>query len=178
MRFSTSVFSWISFPQAPEYIIRAVSSFLENSRRYSQLKVHRRCRWHRWQMEKIFNHNRFIIFSGHLWEVELTIDTFLPSSSLTGLSSLIWYRSHYLPPVSLTPAADLPPVSLTLSPVGINNTSEIWRRCRETGVGVHSPPSPAWANFFIIIESTPESGRCRSVLLCGTDDTEAKKNSR
>jgi hypothetical protein len=32
-------FSWISFPQAPEYTIRAVSNFLENSRRYSQLKV-------------------------------------------------------------------------------------------------------------------------------------------
>ncbi len=28
-------FSWISFPQAPEYTIRAVSNFFENSRRYS-----------------------------------------------------------------------------------------------------------------------------------------------
>ncbi len=35
-------FSWISFPQALEYTIRAVSNFFENSRRYSQLKVDHR----------------------------------------------------------------------------------------------------------------------------------------
>ncbi len=39
-------FSWISFPQAPEYTIRAVTDFFENSQRYSQFKVHHRCRWH------------------------------------------------------------------------------------------------------------------------------------
>ena len=33
-------FSWISFPPAPEYSIRTVSNFFENSRRYSQVKVH------------------------------------------------------------------------------------------------------------------------------------------
>ncbi len=32
-------FSRISFPQSPEYTMRAVSNFFENSRRYSQLKV-------------------------------------------------------------------------------------------------------------------------------------------
>ncbi len=42
-------FSWISFPQAPEYTIRAVSIFFENSRRYSQLNVDHRCQRHRWQ---------------------------------------------------------------------------------------------------------------------------------
>ncbi len=52
-------FSWISFPQAPEYTIRVVSNFLENSRRYSQLKVCHRCQRHRWQMQKIFNHKSF-----------------------------------------------------------------------------------------------------------------------
>ncbi len=65
-------FSWISFPQAPEYTIRVVSIFFENSWRYSQLKVHHRCRWHRWQMEKIYNHKSLIILFGHLWEVELS----------------------------------------------------------------------------------------------------------
>ncbi len=45
-------FSWFSFPHAPDYTIRAVSNFFENSPRYSQLKVCHRCRWHRWQMEK------------------------------------------------------------------------------------------------------------------------------
>jgi hypothetical protein len=37
-------FSSISFPPAPEYPIRTVSNFFENSRRYSQLKVDHRCR--------------------------------------------------------------------------------------------------------------------------------------
>ncbi len=36
-------FSWISFPPAPEFPIRIVTNFFENSRRYSQVKVHRRC---------------------------------------------------------------------------------------------------------------------------------------
>ncbi len=57
-------FSWISFPPAPEYPIRTVSNFFENSRRYSQLKVDHRCRWHRWQMKKIFNQKNFINFVG------------------------------------------------------------------------------------------------------------------
>ncbi len=31
------------------------------------------------------------------------------------------------------------------------------------GVGVHPPPSPAWANFTLMIECKPESSRCYSV---------------
>ncbi len=42
-------FSWITFPQAPENNIRVISNFFENSRRYSQVKVHHRCQRHRWQ---------------------------------------------------------------------------------------------------------------------------------
>ncbi len=52
-------FSWIIFPRAPEYSIKTISNFFENSRRYSQLKVCHRCRWHQWQMEKIFNQKNF-----------------------------------------------------------------------------------------------------------------------
>ncbi len=51
-------FSSISFPPAPEYPpapLGPFQIFVENSRRYSQLKVDHRCRWHRWQMRKIFN---------------------------------------------------------------------------------------------------------------------------
>ncbi len=33
----------------------------------------------------------------------------------------------------------------------------------ERGVGVHLPPSPAWAYCFIMMECTPESGRCHSM---------------
>jgi hypothetical protein len=43
-------FSWISLPQAPEYTIRAVSNFFENSRRYSHLKVDHRYQRHRRQI--------------------------------------------------------------------------------------------------------------------------------
>ncbi len=52
-------FSWISFPQASDYTIRAVSNFFENSRRYSQLKVCHWCQRHRWQMEKTFKQKNF-----------------------------------------------------------------------------------------------------------------------
>ena len=62
--FRLLAFSWISFPQAPEYTSRAVSNFFENLRRYSQLKVHHQCHWHRWKMEKIFNHKSFNYFVG------------------------------------------------------------------------------------------------------------------
>ncbi len=54
-------FPWISFPQAPEYTIRAVSNFFENSWRYSQ-QVHHWCRWHQWQMEKNNHHKSFNYF--------------------------------------------------------------------------------------------------------------------
>ncbi len=57
-------FSWISFPPAPEYSIRTVSNFFENSRRYLQLKVDHRCRWHRWQMKKNFNKKNLTYFVG------------------------------------------------------------------------------------------------------------------
>ncbi len=43
-------FSWITFPQAPENNIRIISNFFENSRRYSQVKVHHGCQRHRWQI--------------------------------------------------------------------------------------------------------------------------------
>ncbi len=43
-------FLWISFPPAPEYHIRTVSNFFENSLRYSQVKVHHRCQRQRWQI--------------------------------------------------------------------------------------------------------------------------------
>ncbi len=44
------VFFMNQFPQGPEYTIRAVSNFFENSRRYSQLKVGHRYQRHRWQI--------------------------------------------------------------------------------------------------------------------------------
>ncbi len=57
-------FSWINFPQAPEYSIKTVSNFFESLRRYSQLKVCHRCQ--------------------HIYK-------FLHSSSLSGVCSLILF---------------------------------------------------------------------------------------
>ncbi len=135
------VFFINQFPPSPEYPIMTVSNFFDNSRRYSQLKVDHRCRWHCWQMEKIFNQiNNFL---GHLRIVELTyIYIFAFKFTLRYLQPDVnpivchrcrwhrrqicrWYRwhrwqQHYwnwwqnLPPVSLTPLANLPPVSLIL----------------------------------------------------------------
>ena len=54
--FWLQVFFMNQFPPSPCVShIRAVKNFFENSRRYSQLKVHHRWRWHQWQMEKICN---------------------------------------------------------------------------------------------------------------------------
>jgi hypothetical protein len=63
------VFFINQFPPSPTVSSRTVSNFFENSRRYSHLKVDHRCRWHRWQMKKIFNQK---IFYNFVWIVELT----------------------------------------------------------------------------------------------------------
>ncbi len=48
--FQFQFFSWISFPQAPEYPIWTILNFFKNLRKYSQFKVHHWCRWHWWQI--------------------------------------------------------------------------------------------------------------------------------
>ncbi len=50
---------------------------------------HRWCTLSKWKKSSIIK--CLIILFGHLWEVEILIDTFLPSSSLEGLSSLILF---------------------------------------------------------------------------------------
>ncbi len=114
-------FSWISFPQAPEYTIWAVSNFFKNSWRYSQLKVHHRCRWHRWQIEKIFKNIKVILF-GHRGEVELFyryIFAFklILRSQQPDIVPIICHRYQQLvanlPPVSLIPVVHL---DLQISP--------------------------------------------------------------
>ncbi len=57
-------FSWITFPQAPENNIRIISNFFENSRRYSQAKVHHRCQRHRWQICRRCQRHRWQIAAG------------------------------------------------------------------------------------------------------------------
>ena len=48
--FWLQVFSRTSFSQAPEYPIMTISTFFLIRRKYSQLKVHHRCRWNRGQI--------------------------------------------------------------------------------------------------------------------------------
>ncbi len=122
-------FSWISFPPAPECSIKTVSIFFENSRRYSQLKVCHRCQRHRWQMEKIFNQKNFNNFiwsplgsRGNIY-INFCLQVHFQVSAA-------WYCSNYLPPVSITPVANLPPLSLI--PVAICHRRRLHRRqiCR------------------------------------------------
>jgi hypothetical protein len=104
-------FSSISFPPAPEYPIKTVSYFFENSRRNSQLKIDHRCRWHRWQMRKIFNQKNFNNFVGT--PLDSRVNTYIHFCLQVHFKvSAAWYLSHCLPPVSTTPVANSPPVSL------------------------------------------------------------------
>ncbi len=104
-------FSWISFPQASDYIIRVVSNFFENSRRYLQLKVCHRCQRHRWQMEKTFKLKNFnnLVWTPSGSRVNIYINFCLQVHFKV---SAAWYCCHYLPPVSTTPEANLLPVLL------------------------------------------------------------------
>ncbi len=74
------------FPQAPEYTIRAVSNFFENSRRYSQLKVDHRYQRHRQQI---------------LTPVSVVL--LIPLANLPPVSTI---PAANLPPVSTTPVAN------------------------------------------------------------------------
>ncbi len=93
-------FSWISFPPAPEYSIKTVSNFFENSRRYSQLKVCHRCQRHRWQMEKIFNQKncKNFIWSPLGSRGNIYINFCLQVHFHV---SAAWYCYNYLPPVAI-----------------------------------------------------------------------------
>ncbi len=104
-------FLWISFPPTPKCPIRTVSNFFENSRRYSQLKVDHRCRWHRWQMKNIFNQKNLNNFVGT--PLDSTLNIYKKFCLQVNFKvSAAWYCSHCLPLVSLTPVGNLPPVSL------------------------------------------------------------------
>ncbi len=97
-------FSWISFPQALEHTISAVSNFFENSRRYSQLKVDHRYQRHRWQICHRYQRHRRQI--------------------LPPVSVVLLIPAANLPPVSTIPAANLPRCQRHRSQIatGINDT--------------------------------------------------------
>ncbi len=78
-------FSWISFPPAPEYHIRTVLNFFENSRRYSQAKVPHRYQRHRCQILPPFS-----------------LVLLIPVANMPPVSTI---PVANLPPVSTTPVA-------------------------------------------------------------------------
>ncbi len=69
-----------------------------------------RCRWYRSQMKKS-SIGKFLIFflTPLCSRINIWINFFL---HVHFKLSTVWYCCHYLPPVSLTPVANLPPVSL------------------------------------------------------------------
>jgi hypothetical protein len=115
-RFLLQVFFMNQFPPGPwVYNISAISNFFENSQRYLQLKVHHRCRWHRWQMYKNPQFRKvLIILFGHLWVNSYHIDNFFLQVYFK--VSAVWYCSHYLPPVLTTPAVPVVHLDLRISP--------------------------------------------------------------
>ncbi len=121
-------FSWISFPPASDYTIRAVSNFFENSRRYSQLNVCHRCPWHRWQIKKTFKQKNFnnFVWTSLGCRVNIYINFCLQVHFKV---SAAWYCCHYLPPVT-TPMANLPPVSLIPVAICHRRHWHRWQSCR------------------------------------------------
>ncbi len=86
-------FSWISFPPAPDYPMRTVSNFFENSRRYSQVKVHHRYQRHWWQIcHRCQRHRRQIVPPISL--VLLIPVANLPPVSTTLVAICHWYQRH------------------------------------------------------------------------------------
>ncbi len=106
------LFSWISFPPAPEYSIRTISNFFESSRRYPQVKVPHRYQRHRWQIMGTISGCR------HL-KVNLKAKIYIYVNITTQRCQnkrmkifLIDYFFHF-PPVSTTPVVHL---ELRISP--------------------------------------------------------------
>ncbi len=111
-------FSWISFPQAPEYTIRAVSNFFENSRRYSQLKVD-----HRYQRQ-----------AAKLPPVSTTPAANLPPVSTTPAANFATSFTRVVDTIPLGPfrifskiRGDIRSLRLT---TGINDRRQICHRCQ------------------------------------------------
>jgi hypothetical protein len=95
------VFLMNQLPPSPEYCIRTVSNFFENS----QVKVHHRYQRHRWQICHQCQRHRRQIFP------PISLVLLIPVANL--------------PPVSTIPAENLPPVSTT--PVA---NCHRYQRCR------------------------------------------------
>jgi hypothetical protein len=94
-------FSWISFPQAPEYITRAVSNFFENSRRYSQLKVDHWYQRHRWQTMGLISGCRYLKVNLKA-KMFICVNSTIQRCPIKSIKIFLIEDFSRLPPVSLT----------------------------------------------------------------------------
>ncbi len=97
-------FSWTSFPQASDYTIRPLRIF---SKICGDIRSSR-------QMKKTFKQKNFnnLVWTPLGSRVNIYINFCLQVHFKV---SAAWYCCHYLPPMSLTPVANLPPVSLVVA---------------------------------------------------------------
>ncbi len=102
-RYFPSGFFMNQFPRATEYPIRTVSNFFENSRRYSQVRVHHRYQRHWWQI----CHR-----SQQHWRQKLPLVSTTPATN---------FATSFTSVVDTGTDGNLPPVSLTLVANNGNN---------------------------------------------------------
>ncbi len=122
--FLLQVFSWITFPQAPDKNIRIISNFFENSRRYSQVKVHHRCQRHRWQIIGTISGCRHLKVN-----LKAKIYTYVSSTTQRWQNKIfkifLIEDFFHLPPVSLTPVAN-PELRISPRIFGLNGILWGW----------------------------------------------------
>jgi hypothetical protein len=78
-------------PRAPENNNRVISKFFENSRRYSQVKVHHRYQRHRW-LRNIKNHVDIFLPAIFFWRIFYIYGKFFCRRGGMGLK--VCYKSH------------------------------------------------------------------------------------
>ncbi len=109
-------FSWINFPQAPEYPIRAVRICSKiRGDIYLQVKVHRQYQWHRRTPVSMTPATNFAAGTAGVIDTSGKFTT-----GVVDTRQFCWYQRHErswwknLPSVSLKPMANFPPMSLIL----------------------------------------------------------------
>ncbi len=109
------------FPPAPEYTVKTVSNFFENSLRYSQVKVHHQYQRHQWQIfisttpAKMVK-NFCCEYQWHPPAANLPPVSTTPAPNFSTIfasvvdtgGKVVNDAGSNLPPVSMTPAGNLP----------------------------------------------------------------------
>ncbi len=88
--FCFGFFSWLIFPQAPEYNIRVISNFFKISRWYSHVKVHHRYQQHRWQIMGTITY--CLLLKVNLKKKIIYMLTLLPKSIQNKIIKLFWLK--------------------------------------------------------------------------------------